>query len=196
MEEMMLEDDVAIEGVKKFCYLGDVISGDGSSNAASIARVRCGWKKFRELACILTHKKVSPRLKGRVYSTCVRSAMVYGSETWPMTAEQERRFERAEMRMVRWMCGVSLRDNLRSDELRRRLGIEAIGQVLRRGRLRWLGHVLRKEENDWVRKSMNIIVVGNRGRGRPKLTWGKVVERDMNLKGLRRDRVKWRGMSW
>ena len=116
-----------------------------------------------------------------------------------MTAEQERRFERAEMRMVRWMCGVSLKDKLRSDELRRRLGIEAIGQVLRRGRLRWLGHVLRKEENDWVRKSMNIIVVGNRGRGRPKLTWGRVVERDMNLKGLRRedaqDRVKWRGMS-
>ena len=40
--------------------------------------------------------------------------------------------------MTRWMCGVSLKE--------RRLGVDAIGDVMRRGRLRWLGHVERKAQ--------------------------------------------------
>ena len=35
---------------------------------------------------------------------CVQSSMIYGSETWAVNAEQEVKLERAEMRMVRWMC--------------------------------------------------------------------------------------------
>ena len=44
--------------------------------------------------------------------------MMYGSETWAVNAEQEAKLERAEMRMVRWMCGVSLREKKTSAELR------------------------------------------------------------------------------
>ena len=66
-------------------------------------------KVFRELSDILTSKKVALRLKGKVYGACVRSSMIYGNETWTVNAEQEAKLERAEMRMVRWMCGVSLR---------------------------------------------------------------------------------------
>ena len=44
--------------------------------------MRCGWKKFRDLSGILTSKKVTLRLKGKVYGACVRSAIIYGSETW------------------------------------------------------------------------------------------------------------------
>ena len=117
-----------------------------------------------------------------------------------MDTEQELRLERAEMRMVRWMCGVSLRERKTNVELRERLGIEKIGNVMRRSRLRWMGHVLRKKEDDWVRKSMKMEVEGSRGRGRPRMTWEKVVERDMKARGLERrdaeDRVKWRALSW
>ena len=44
-----------------------------------------------------------------------------------MTSELESRMERTEMRMIRWMCGLSLRERQPSTELRRRLGVEAIG---------------------------------------------------------------------
>ena len=58
------------------------------------------------------------------------------------------------------------------------MGIEKISDVMRRSRLRWMGHVLRKEGNDWVKKSMEMTTVdGSRGRGRSKITWEKVVER-------------------
>ena len=63
-----------------------------------------------------------------------------------------------------------------------------------------MGHVLKKEGNDWVKKSMEMTVEGSRGRGRPKMTWEKVVERDMKVRGLVRndakDGVKWRALSW
>ena len=51
-----------------------------------------------------------------------------------------------------------------------------ISDVMRRSRLRWMGPVLRKEGNNWVKKSMVMTVEGSRGRGRPKMTWEKVVE--------------------
>ena len=66
-------------------------------------------QKFRKLLGILT-SKVALRLKGKVYGACVRSSMIYGCETWVVNVEQEAKLERAEMRMVRWMCGVPLRE--------------------------------------------------------------------------------------
>ena len=50
--------------------------------------------------------------------------------------------QRAEMRMVRWMCGVKLKDRFPSKELRERLGIDDIVLVLQQNRLRCYGHVL------------------------------------------------------
>ena len=52
--------------------------------------------------------------------------------------------QRAEMRMVRWMCGIELKDSLPSKELRERLGIDDIALVLQQNRLRWYGHVTEK----------------------------------------------------
>ena len=49
--------------------------------------------------------------------------ILHGSETWAIKAEDLARLRRAE-RMIRRMCGVSLKDRKRSDELLNRLGIE------------------------------------------------------------------------
>jgi len=77
-----------------------------------------------------------------LYSSCVRSSMLHGSETWPVRKENEVALQRAEMRMVRWMCGVKLQDRVPSKELRGKLELEDIISVLQRNRLRWYGHVL------------------------------------------------------
>ena len=42
---------------------------------------------------------------------------------------------------------------------------------MRHGRLRWFGHVERKEVNDWVSACRNLEMAGSRGRGRPRMTW-------------------------
>jgi len=77
--------------------------------------------------------------------------MLHGSETWPVRKENVVALHRAEMRMVRWMCGINLKDRFPSKELR---GIDDIALVLQQNRLRWYGHTLRKEDDDWVKKCM------------------------------------------
>ena len=114
---------VKLELVDKFCYLGDMLSVDGDADAAVEARIRIGWNKFRQLVPLLANKDVSLIMRGRLCSSCVRSSMLHGSETWPVSKENVA-IQRAEMRMVRWMCGVKLKDRLPSKELRERLGVD------------------------------------------------------------------------
>jgi len=99
----------------------------------------------------------------------------------------------AEMRMVRWMCNVKVKDRVRSKELRE--GIDDIVLILQQNRLRWYGHVLRKEDTDWVKKCMEYELEGSRPRGRPKRTWREVVQKDCQACNLNRedatDRSRW-----
>ena len=67
------------------------------------------------------------------------------------------------------------------------MGIELVSDVVKWNRLTWLGHVLRKDDGDWVKKSMSCEVEVVRGRGKPRTTWSHVVERDMRERGLKRE---------
>ena len=123
--------------------------------------------------------------------------MTYGCETWPMKAEDVAKLETTEMRMIRWMCGVSLRDRKTSSELRERIGVEPITDVCERSALRWFGHVERKDGADWVRRCSALEVDGRKSVGAPRKTWVRRVEELMKIRGLVRrdalDREKWRG---
>ena len=98
--------------------------------------------------------------------------------------------------MVRWMCGIKLNDRFPSKELRERLGMDDMALVLQQNRLHWYGHVLRKEDDDWVKKCIEYEVEGPRPRGRPKRTWREVVKEDWQARKLNTedamDRSKWR----
>ena len=101
--------------------------------------------------------------------------MSYGSETRPLLVDVALKFERAEMQMIRWMCGISMKDRRANKELRRLVGVEPITS----GRLRWYGHVMRKGDEDWVKKCMEYRVEGRIPVGRPRRTWLESVEADM-----------------
>ena len=94
----------------------------------------------------------------------------------PWLADVGLKFERAEMQMIRWLSGVSMKDRKTSEELRKLVGVEPITTVIRSGRLRWYGHVMRKSDEDWVKKCMKFQVEGRRPVGR---TWLESVESDM-----------------
>ena len=148
------------------------------------------------MSAILQANFISRTLKGRVYDCCVRRCKLYASETWPVTQRNLDRLVKTERKMIRYMCGVSWKDKISSEELLREVGLEAIDVIIGRNRLRWYGHVVRKDEEDWVKRCMNLEVMGKRERGRPKKTWRDNVERDMKKLGLTendaRDRPSWR----
>ena len=102
----------------------------------------------------------------------------------------------AEMRMIRMMCGKTLRDGIQNGLLRERTGVEDIENHLGETRLRWLGHLERMSKTNLIRKIRDERVPGNMKRGRPKKTWDEVVKEDMMKRGLSindaQDRNKWR----
>jgi len=173
-----------------------MIGAGGGAEEASRNRVRCAWGKFNELLPILTARGVSLKLKGKLYKACVQRVLVYGSETWATKVEDMQRLERTERSMVRWMCGVTLRDKKSSEELRDCLRIASVSRVVSCGRLRWFGHLERKSSVDCVAACRVMKVEGTRGRGRARKTWEECVSDDMRKRQLKRemaqDRDVWR----
>ena len=86
-----------LELLDKFCYLGDMLSVDEDADAAVEARIRIGWNKFRQLVPLLTNMEVSLIMRGKLYSSCVQSTRLHGSETWPVRKENVVALQRAEM---------------------------------------------------------------------------------------------------
>src|SRR5271165_288601 len=186
----------SVAGVDQFCYLGDMIGAGGGAEEAARTRVRCAWGKFNDLKPLLTKRVVSLKVKGKIYKACVRSVLVYGSETWPIKEDDLKKLERTERAMIRWMCGVSLKDRVNSDELMRRLDMEGVREIVTRGSLRWFGHVERKEEHDWVSRVRSLEVKRVECRGRGRKTWKEFVGQAMKARGLTKemaqDKELWR----
>ncbi len=99
-----------------------VTSAGGGAEACSVARVRSGWKKFRELLPLLTLKGLSLHIKGKLYASCVRSVMVYGSETWAVKEDDVCRLVHNERSMLRWITDVKLSDRMLNVSIREQLG--------------------------------------------------------------------------
>ena len=108
-------------------------------------------------------------MEGKIFRACVQSMLTYGTETWAMKAENLQSLG-AERMMVRWMCGVSLKDRKRSEVLYSLVGVQNMAVVVRRGRLRWFGHVECNNGDDWVSACRNVVVAGVRCAGRGRKT--------------------------
>jgi len=78
---------------------------------------------------------------------------------------------------------IKLNERKKSEELRELLGLEPVRLMIKKSRLRWFGHVERKDDIDWVKRIM-WEVEGIRQRGRPKKTWWDCVKNDMESLGL------------
>ena len=95
--------------------------------------------------------------------------------------------ERAERMMVRWMCGVLLKEGQKAQCGCVVFYVFEVWQMcwlLRHGRLRWFGHLKRKGVDDWMSVCRNVMVAGVRCVGRGRKTWGECVKDDMRLLGL------------
>jgi len=83
------------------------------------------------------------------------------------------------MRMLRWILGFTLRDKKRNDDIRRILGVACITDKVWEARLRWYGHVQRREEGDCVKRILEADVDEQRSRGKQRKRWIDVVKHNM-----------------
>ena len=106
--------------------------------------------------------------------------------------------EVAEMKMLRFAMGVTRKDKIRNEHIRSTVTVEWLGMKMREGRLRWYGHVMRRDQEYVGRKMMKMELPGKRKRGRPKRRFLDVVKEDMGEVGVKEmdveDRKMWRMM--
>ena len=185
-----------IKRVAAFKYLGSNVMDDGGLDSEVDHRIQCAWLNWRRSSGILCDKRISAKVKGKFYKCVVRPAMMYGSETWPIKKAQERKLEVAEMRMLRWMCGVTRRDRIRNEHIRGTVKVLEVSKKIQQRRLQWFGHVMRRQENHVCRRVMDMMVDGRRMRGRPRFRWKDKIKSDMREKDIReqdvQDRIRWK----
>ena len=189
-------DGSCVQLVDHFCYLGDMLSCEGGAERALVVRVAAAWRKWRDIASLLTNGHIPLRSRGSIYSACIRPVLLYGTETWSFTKRMEDRMQACDRRMLRYMAGVTLADRIPSEEVASRCGVEEVAALMRRGRLRWFGHVLRRNGAGLLGEVMELNVPGVRSRGRPRKQWKDNIKEDMKTLNLREesayDRDVWR----
>ena len=95
---------------------------------------------------VLCNRKLSARVKSKMYKSVVRPAMLYEMETVSVMERQVRKMEVAELKIVRWALGVTRKDKIRNEYLKGTAKIAKLGDKLCNARLRWYRHVKRREE--------------------------------------------------
>ena len=139
------------------------------------ARIGSAWKKFRELSGVLVGKhSLSLMQLGKIYQCCVRPVLLYCCETWELTVADEMRLRGVEHCMIRMMCGVRLVDRVSPDVLRDKVGVVVtIKDSIIQRRLRWYGHVIRRDISSQIREVMDHEIPGKR-KGSTKEIVGRV----------------------
>ncbi|KAK3506915.1 hypothetical protein QTP70_031190, partial [Hemibagrus guttatus] len=134
-----------VKKVQEFKYLGSTVQSNGECGKEVKKRVQAGWNGWRKVSGVLCDQKISARIKGKVYRTVVRPAMLYGLETVSLRKRQESELEVAELKMLRFSLGVTRLDRIRNEYIRGTAHVGRLGDKVREARLRWFGHVQRRD---------------------------------------------------
>ncbi|KAK3569029.1 hypothetical protein QTP86_021562 [Hemibagrus guttatus] len=187
-----------VKKVQEFKYLGSTVQSNGECGKEVKKRVQAGWNGWRKVSGVLCDRKISARIKGKVYRTVVRAAMLYGLETVSLRKRQESELEVAEPKMLRFSLGVTRLDRIRNEYIRGTAHVGRLGDKVREARLRWFGHVQRRDSEYIGRRMLDMGLPGRRQRGRPKRRYMDVINEDMKLVGASvedaEDRDRWREM--
>ena len=171
--------------MKKFRYLGSMLAEDGELDAEVDLRIQASWKNWRKLSGVLCNRRLSSRLKGIIFKTVVRSAMTYGTETWAIKKSHKTRMDVAEMKMLRWVQGVTRWDKIRNEEIQKRMKVTEIHRKIQEKRLGWYGHVSQRKGDHVTKQVLRMEILGRRQPGRPKRRWMDCIEEDILEENLR-----------
>lgn len=176
-----------VEEVESFTYLGAVVTQDGGGTADVKKRVALASGQFKKLAGIWKAGDISKKTKTSLFRSLVLSVLCYGCETWKLTKGEERALDSFQNRCLRRIYKVHWSDHTTNEEVLMMAGTEKMSRIVMERRWKWIGHVLRKVRSDDCAVALGWAPEGRRRRGRPKMTWRRMVE-------MERDGAGWK--SW
>ena len=140
--------------VDHFKYLSTIVSADGSCEEKVRRRVQARWQSWRRASGVLCDRKLSARLNGKMYKSVVQPPMLYGMETVVVNAKLEKKMEAAELKIVRWALGVTLKDRVRNKYIWGTAKIRRVGEKMRGEKIDGI-HDTRKEDKREATEEMD-----------------------------------------
>jgi hypothetical protein len=165
-------ENECLEQVNEYVYLGSMFSRDGKCEREIERRKVAGSRVGGALRPIMRNNNVSLQAKKLVHNAILLPSMMYGCETWTWTKREECSINAVEMRSLRRMCGKTLWDMERNENIRKECGMEvSVVTKMKVNKLRWFGHVERMDANRTTKRIYKAERKGVRKRGRPRMTW-------------------------
>lgn len=195
--------DQQVNYVDKFKYLGSIFTSLGGDSTDCTTRISKAWACYHSLKKILKAKYLSVKTRIGVYKVTVMPTLLYGAESWVLCDEEVEKLEVVQMRMLRSILNVSLREKRTNPSIRQEAQVPPIRNKLAQLRLAWFGKVIQMDlATRWPVGVLcgSIWGKGNwRKKGRPPLRWTDLVLADMIAVGvdrsqcdvIARDRKKW-----
>ena len=146
-----------VKTVKMFKYLGLLFDANGGAEKDVNNRVKIAWSKWRETTGVMCDRNLPTKLKDKVYKMAIKPAMVYGAECWAVR-KKERKLHTTEIRMLRWARGKTRLDHVRIVDIWKEAHMYPMAEFLREKRLRWYGHVQRRDKDDATRTILQMTV--------------------------------------
>jgi hypothetical protein len=204
--KQMTFNQVQFQYVTKFNYLGITVNNEGTNVDEIKEKIQATSRAYFANRKALKSKKIRTKTKIKIYKTIIRPIMTYAAETLTMTKMDEDKLERCERRIIRAITGpnryedgtLAIKTNKEIQEL---MEGRTITKQIKTSRLRWLGHIYRKQEHAVIRSIMEWKPAGRRPRGRPTNTWMKEVEKDIkeakinNWRSKIKDRKTWKKIT-
>ncbi|TWW67219.1 hypothetical protein D4764_02G0002600 [Takifugu flavidus] len=126
---------------------------------------------------VVVKKELSRKAKLSIYRSIYVPVLTYGHQRWVMTERTRSRIQAAEMSFLRRVAGLSLRDRVRSFDIREGLGVEPLLLHLERSQLGWLGHLARMPSGRLPLEVFWTCPTGRRPRGQPRTRWRDYISR-------------------
>ena len=123
--------------VEDFKCLGSTVQSNRECGREVKKRSQAGWNGWRRMSGVVCNRRVSARMKGKVYKVAVRPAMLYGLDTVALTKRQEAEMEVAELKMLRFSLGVTRMDTIRNEYTTGTAQVGRFGEKTREAILRW-----------------------------------------------------------
>jgi len=116
---------------------------------------------------VVTKREISNTAKLSAFKSVFVPVLTYDPESWPMTEITLSQGQAAEMGFLGRVHGVTLRDKVRSCEIRRALNVEPLLRI-EGAQIYWLGHLSRMPHERLARQFLLAKPTENRFRGHTK----------------------------
>ena len=166
-------------------YLGSRFTEHGGTLDAIKHRICCAESLVTRLnPRVFCRRAVDGLLKGQFVSSAVFASLLYGLQYCSFSKRDRRCIDGYYLRLVKRILLLPHDFHLSYEEAETRIGVERPSRRLDRERLRWTGHVLRREELVLYEVLIFVPEGGSRGRGRPRLRFIDTVRADMKARDI------------